>query len=126
MGLLVGLAGTALTRGALAGCEATTGTGSCGQVPGFLVLLVIVALMVLLGVALLRVAGIAEPVGTSLLGVGVICVVVLVALLGVVLSAWMFVAVPLTGAVAFVLARWVTTRALETTDTDEGPGHDVR
>lgn len=123
-GLLTGVAGTGLTWAALRGCEALTGTDSCGGGPGLLILIAIVAVMVLLGAALLRGMRVADPGGTSFLAVGIVCVLVLVGLLDVVFSQWMFLAMPALGAAAYVLAHWVTTRFVDV--SEEGPGHDVR
>jgi hypothetical protein len=123
-GLLVGGAGTGLTAGALRGCEILNGTDSCGGAPGLLVMVAIVAVMVLLGAGLLRLMRVADPAGTSFLAVGIVCVLVLVGLMDVVFSQWMFVGVPVLGAAAYSLAHWVTTRFVDTSEA--GPGHDVR
>lgn len=108
-GLVVGLFGVAATALALAGCEAMTGTGSCGG-PGFFLLVAILAVMVLLGTGLLRAWKVADAGSTSFLAVGVVTVVVLLVLLDLVFSAWMFLVVPLLAAAAYALAHWVTTR----------------
>ena len=108
-GLVVGLFGVAGTALALAGCEAMTGTGSCGG-PGFFLLVAILAVMVLLGTGLLRAWKVADAGSTSFLAVGVVTVVVLLVLLDLVFSAWMFLVVPLLAAAAYALAHWVTTR----------------
>ncbi len=108
-GLVVGLAGTALTFGGLEGCRVVRGTSSCGG-SGLLLLVAIVAVMALIGAALLGTLGVPEARSTSALGVGIICVVAMVALLDVVFSGAMFLAVPVLGAVAYLLAHWVTTR----------------
>ena len=122
-GLLVGLAGTALTYVSLRGCEMLQGTESCGA-PGLGLLVVIIVLMMLGGALLLKLLGVADPRGTSFLAVGLMCVVVLVTLMEDLFSAWMFVAVPLICAASYALARWVTTQFVET--TDDRPHVDVR
>ena len=122
-GLVVGAAGVLLTWGGLRGCEALRGTSSCGG-PGLLLLVAIAAVMVLTGSALLRLMRVPDPGGTSFLGVGIVGVVTFVGLLDVVFSQAMLVVLPLLGAVAFALARWVTTRFVDL--TEEGPDHDVR
>lgn len=123
-GVLGGLLAGGLTWAATRGCELLTGTGSCGGGVGLLLLLAIVAVTVLAGAGLLRALRVPEAAGTSFLGVGIVCVVVLVALLDVVFSVWMFVALPVLGAAAFSLAHWVSTRFVDT--SEPGPGHDVR
>lgn len=123
VGLLVGAAGTLLTWGALAGCEALRGTDSCGG-PGLLVLVAILALMVVSGALLLKAVKVAEASATSFLGTGLMTVVVMVALLEAVFSRWMFVVVPLLTGASFVAAWWVSTRFVET--EDEQPTVDVR
>ena len=108
-GLVVGLFGVVATSLALAGCEAMTGTSSCGG-PGFFLLVAILAVMVLLGTGLLMAWKVADAGSTSFLAVGVVTVVVLLVLLDLVFSAWMFLVVPLLAAAAYALAHWVTTR----------------
>lgn len=123
-GAVVGLFGVAATYLGMEACDAVTGTSSCGGAPGLLLLVAIVAVMVLLGALLLRTWRIPDPGGTSFLGVGVVTVVVMVVLLDVVFSGWMFLVVPVLGAAAYALAHWVTTRFVE---EPEGPEpHDVR
>lgn len=109
-GLVVAVAGGAATYGGLAACEAARGVSSCGGGPGFLVLVAILALMILLGTALLRAFGVRDPGSTSFLAVGIVAVVVMLVLLDVVLSPWMFVVIPALTAAAFLVAHWVTTR----------------
>lgn len=122
-GLVVGLGGAVLTYGGLQGCELLRGTDSCGG-PGLLLLVAILVVMVLAGATLLAWLGVSEPRGTSFLGVGITAVVAMVALLEALFSPWMFVAVPVLAAAAYLLAEWVTTRFVE--ERDDGPGVDVR
>lgn len=123
-GVLVGLLGAGLTFGSLRGCDAVRGTSSCGGGPGLLLLVVIFVVMVLAGGMLLAALRVPEPRGTSFLAVGLLTVVVMVVLMNAVFSAWMFVAVPAVSAASYVLAGWVTTRLVDT--TEDGPDHDVR
>jgi hypothetical protein len=109
-GLLVGAAGGAATYGAMAGCEAVRGVSTCGGAPGFFILVAILVLMVLLGAAILRMFGVSAPGSTSFLAVGIVAVVVMLTLLDVIFSPWMFVVVPLLSAGSYLLAHWVTTR----------------
>ena len=122
-GLLVGLAGTALTYVSLRGCEMLKGTESCGA-PGLGLLVVIIVLMMLGGALLLSLLGLSEPRGTSFLAIGLMCVIVLVTLMEDLFSVWMFVAVPLICAATYALAHWVTTQFVET--ADDRPHVDVR
>ena len=122
-GLLVGLVGTAATYAALRGCEAARGTASCGQ-PGFFFLVGIVVLMAVLGGVLLAALRVTDPRSTSCLAVGVVCVVVLVALLDVIFSGWMFAVVPLVTGAAYAASHWLTTRFTE--PLERAPGPDVR
>jgi hypothetical protein len=123
-GLLVGLFGAGATFGGGQGCEALRGTSSCGGGPGLGLVIVILALMVLLGAALLALFRVPEPRSTSFLGVGLTFVVVLVALMSAVFSVWMFFVAPVLSAVAYGAAHWVTTRHVEL--PEPGPEHDVR
>jgi hypothetical protein len=117
-GLLVGAAGAAGTLGAMAGCEAVRGVSTCGGAPGFFILVAILALMILLGAGTLKAFGIADGASTSFLAVGVVTVVTMLVLLDVIFSPWMFLVIPLLGAVAYLMAYWVTTRFEgETSDT---------
>ena len=109
-GVLVGAAGGATTYGAMTGCEIVRGVSTCGGAPGFFILVAIFALMVLLGGGILRLLRAESPGSTSFLAVGLVAVVVMLALLDVIFSAWMFVVIPLLSALAYVLAHWVTTR----------------
>lgn len=109
-GVLVGAAGAAGTYLAMAGCEAVRGVSTCGGAPGFLILLAIVVLMVLLGAGLLKAFRLDATGSTSFLAVGIVTVLVMLLLLDVIFSAWMFAVIPALTAAAFLLAHWVTTR----------------
>jgi hypothetical protein len=123
-GLLVGVVGAVFTYLSLRGCEAVKGTESCGGT-GMPILVVILALMVLVGAAVLGAWGVEEARSTSFLGVGVLCVILLVALIEELFSGWMFVAVPVLAALSYVVAHWVTTAFVEP-QPEPGPQHDVR
>ena len=124
-GLLVGIVGVALTYVGLQGCDAVRGTATCGGGPGLLLLVVILAVMVLLGAACLRLLGIGEAGGTSFLAVGVVVVVCLLALQGVLQSAVMALVLPVLCVLAYLLAHLVTTAFVEPRP-EKGPQHDVR
>jgi hypothetical protein len=123
-GLAVGLVGTLLTYLGLRGCELVRGTDSCGGGPGGGLLVAILLLMVLLGAVILALMQVPEPRSTSFLAVGVVTVVLLLFLLEVVFSPWMFAVVPAVSAASYLLAHWVSTRFVEL--PDRGPGVDVR
>jgi hypothetical protein len=123
VGLVVGLAGAGLTWGGLQACEAVRGTESCGG-SGLLLLVAIVAVMALVGAVLLALLRVPDARSVSVLGTGIVCVVAMVGLLEVVFSGAMFVAVPVVGALGYVVASWVTTRFVE--QVDDRPDIDVR
>lgn len=125
-GVLVGALGTLLTWGSLEACEQLKGTDSCGGV-GFFILLVILFLMILAGGALLAAWDVSEPRSTSALGVGIVCILVLLLLMEELFDAWMFAVVPVICAIAYYGAHWVTTALVEEPDAaEEEASHDVR
>ena len=125
-GVLVGLLGALLTWGSLLSCEQLKGTDSCGG-EGFFLLLVILVLMILFGGLVLAAWDVSDPKSTSALGVGIVCVVVLLLLMEDLLDAWMFVVVPVISALAYTASHWVTTALVEESDLDRSPEtHDIR
>jgi hypothetical protein len=86
------------------------GVSSCGGAPGFFILVAIFVGMVLFGNLVLRLFKVGDPGSTSFLAVGLVAVVVMLGLLDVIFSVWMFAVVPVLGAFAYLLAHWVTTR----------------
>jgi hypothetical protein len=123
-GAVVGAVGVALSYLSLQGCNAVRGTKSCGGGPGLLLLIVILVVMALLGGVLLALWAVPEPRSTSLLGVGVLAVVVLLGVLPQEYSVWMFLVVPVICAASYLLAHWVTTAFVEL--PEKGPQHDIR
>ena len=111
-GLLVGLAVVGLTWGSLRTCEQVQGTSSCGTA-GYPMLGLVVALAVLVGSLLLRLAQVPDPVSTSLLGVGVAAVIVLVFLINHLDQPAMVVVIPLICAATYAGAHWLTTAVIE-------------
>lgn len=109
-GVVVGLAGVGGTVAGLAGCEAVRGVSTCGGGTGLLLLVGIVAVMVLLGAAVLKGLGARDAGATSFLGVGIVVVVTMLALLEVVYSPWMVLVVPVLTGASYLLAHWVTSR----------------
>jgi hypothetical protein len=111
-GIIVGGLGAALTYAALQGCQSVRGTDSCGG-PGIFVLLVMLLVMIFAGGALLAAWDVTDPKSTSALGVGLLCVIVLVALLQNLFDPWMFVIIPVVSALGYAIAHWVTTALVE-------------
>jgi hypothetical protein len=109
-GLVVGGAGAGGTYAALTACEAVRGVSTCGGAPGFFILVAILALMILLGMLLLKAFKVSDPGSTSFLAVGIVAVVAMLTLLDAIYSPWMFVVVPVLSASAYLLSHWVTTR----------------
>jgi hypothetical protein len=88
------------------------GTSSCGK-PGALLLLAITVVVVLLGALLLRVLGVDTAGSTSLLGVGLLVVLILLALLPVVDRWWMVIVIPVLAMATYVASWWLTTTYVE-------------
>ena len=109
-GLVVGGAGAGGTYAALTACEAVRGVSTCGGAPGFFILVAILALMILLGMLLLKALEVSDPGSTSFLAVGIVAVVVMLTLLDAIYSPSMFVVIPVLSALAYLLSHWVTTR----------------
>jgi len=114
-GAIVGLALVGLTSAALQLCTAWRGTSSCGN-PGVVLVLGITVAGAALGATLLRLLGVATAVSTSLLGVGLLVVLVLLALLPVVDRSWMVLAVPSLSLLTHLAAWWLTTTYDEPAD----------
>ena len=76
------------------------------------------------GVGLFIEQRVAEAKGTSFLGVGLMTVIVLVALMESLFSAWMFLAIPVLTALSYLAAQWVSTRFVDVEESS--PGVDVR
>jgi hypothetical protein len=113
----VGLVGVALTTVAGRGCEVIRGVGSCGGI-GLLALLVILVLEILLGAVLLQAWRHTDPTSTSVLGVGLAAVFVMLFLLESLESVWMFLVIPVLSVVTF-LVSWLVTETLGESSIDE-------
>lgn len=126
-GVLVGILGTLLTWGSLETCEALQGTDSCGG-EGFFLLVFILFLMILAGGMLLAAWDVADPKSTSALGVGIVCILILLLLMEDLFEAWMFAVVPAISALSYFAAHWVTTALVdeEALEAEPPPSHDIR
>jgi hypothetical protein len=111
-GLLVGLMVVGLTWASLRTCEAVQGTSSCGSA-GYPMLGLVLALAILAGATLLRLAQVPDPVSSSLLGVGVAAVIALVFLIDHLDQPAMVIVIPLVCAATFAGAHWLTTAVIE-------------
>lgn len=111
-GALVGLTGVVLAFLTGRGCEEVRGVGSCGGI-GLVALLLILAIEVFLGAAMLKAWRVYDPVSTSFLGVGLLAVFVLLFLLNSLESVWMLLVIPLISALTFLLSWWVTETFVE-------------
>jgi hypothetical protein len=115
-GAIVGLVGVLLAYLSGTGCEAVRGVGSCGGI-GLLALLVIVAIEVVLGAAILKFWRLSDPTSTSFLGVGLVAVFVLLFLLSQLDSVWMIVVIPALSGLTFLVSWWVTETFVDPPDT---------
>ena len=103
------------------------GTSSCGGGPGFLILLLVLALLALAGAWLLARFGEPESGSTSLLAVGILAVLVMLFLLGSLDEWWAAIAVPVTALVAYCVSWWVTNAVVgDDAPQDVAEPHDVR
>jgi hypothetical protein len=114
-GAIAGLVGVLLAVVAARGCEAVRGVGSCGGI-GLFALLAILAVEVVLGATMLKAWRITDPTSTSLLGVGLVAVFVLLFLLSSLESVWMVVVIPVLSGLTFLLSWWVTETFVEGVD----------
>ena len=112
-GIICGLVGVVLTTGALRGCEAVRGVGTCGGI-GLFALFLILVVEIFIGAALLRACRVPDSFSTSFLGVGLVAVAIMLFLLGHLDSTWMLLVVPLLTAATYLLSWWVTTSFVET------------
>lgn len=126
-GVVVGALAVLLAWLAGVGCEAVRGTSACGGGPGFLILLLVLAVLALAGSWLLARFGVPEAGSTSLLAVGIMAVLVMVFLLGSLDDWWAAIAIPVTAVVGYAVSWWVTNAVVgEDTQPDVAEPHDVR
>ena len=111
-GLLVGGLIVGATAGSLRICTKVNGTSSCGD-QGFFLLVAILAVAVLLGTVVLRLAHVPEPGSISFLAVGLLSVVTLLFLVDSIFEWWMVIAIPLVSVATFWLSHWVATTYID-------------
>jgi len=111
-GVVCGLLGVVLIWLAGQGCESVRGVGTCGGF-GLTALIGILAIVVLLGGALLRLWGVGDPLSTSFLGASLVAVIAMLFFLDATDSVWMVLVIPVLTALAFVLSWWVTATFVE-------------
>ena len=129
-GLVVGGLIVAATAGSMRICTEVKGTSSCGD-QGFFLMVAILAVGVLVGTALLRVAHVPEPGSTSFLAVGLLSVAALLFLVGSIFQWWMAIVIPLVSMATFLLSHWVTSTYVDPANDGSVPDleperHDVR
>lgn len=108
-GVLAGLALLGFTWLGFRGCEALSGTTSCGVGPGMAALVVVMILTIVVGGLILSFFKIPEPGSTSFLGTGLTGVIYLVALVDR-LEGWpALIVIPAISAGTYALSWWVTT-----------------
>jgi hypothetical protein len=112
VGVLVAVMARVLIFGGEQACDAIRGTSSCGGAGGFM-LLVIAALMIYVGMRLLRFLTVPEPGVTSMLGVALLAIAVLTVLLEQIFSPWMWIVLPALAAVVYAFAAWAAARLAE-------------
>jgi hypothetical protein len=111
-GAVVGLVLVGLTAASLHLCSVLRGTSSCGK-PGVLLLLLITVVVIVLGSLLLRLTGVAPTASTSVLGIALLDVLILIALLPVLDEWWVVITVPVVAMVCYLAAWWLTTTYVE-------------
>ncbi len=111
-GLIVGLLAVGLTAGGMEGCEAVRGTSSCGG-SGIGILVLIMAVLVLVGSALLAAWKVTDPTSTSFLAVGLLAVIAMLFLIEVIFERSMIVVIPLVSVATYLLSHFVTTRFID-------------
>lgn len=114
-GVVTGLVIVGLGYLAAGGCEAVRGVSTCGGF-GLLALIVILAIGVLLGAAILRAWGLGDATSTAFLGVGLVAVLAMLFFLQQIDSLWMLLVIPVLTALTFLLSWWVTATFIEGAD----------
>jgi hypothetical protein len=127
-GVVVGALAVLLAWLAGAACSAVRGTSSCGGAAGLPLLLVGLVVLAYAGSVLLGVLGVRDAGSTSLLGVGILSVLVLVFLLGSTDEWWIVLALPVAAVIAYCASWWVTTAVVgdEPEPTGARTPYDVR
>lgn len=109
-GLLVGVATVGMVGLGEVGCNALRGTPSCGG-PGLLMLVATVVLAVVAGRFLLAFGEVPDAATVSFLAVALVLIVVLLFFVDLTFSPWIWLVLPVLGAVSFPVAAYVVARA---------------
>lgn len=88
------------------GCDAVRGTPSCGGA-GLVLLAGTAAVVLLVGLTLLRLLRTPDAGLSNLLGFSLFAIVLMSALLDYVFSAYMWVVLPMVGALTYALGAWI-------------------
>ncbi len=118
-GLLAGVAGVLLVVLGLLGCEALRGAPSCGDA-GYPLLTAIIVGVGLGAMALLRFARVNDAGAISFIAVCLVLVVLMLGMIDVVFSAWMWALLPGLCALAFVATTLMVHALTGPADRDEG------
>ncbi len=113
VGLLTGIALLCFMWLGFRGCEAVSGTDSCGTAPGMVALVVIFVATVIVGRLLLTLLKTPEAGMTSFLAVGLTSLVAVLLLGGIFDSVAILVVIPLLMAATFALSAWVATLSFD-------------
>ena len=96
-------------------CTLVNGAETCGG-PGALLLILMMALTVWAGKALLTVFGVVEPGTTSFLAVSLVAVFCLIFLVGVLMNWPMIIVIPALSIGAFCFSHWIATAFIDPAD----------
>ncbi|CAN5462350.1 hypothetical protein BH09ACT12_BH09ACT12_10670 [soil metagenome] len=115
-GLVTGIGLLCLMWLGFRGCEALSGTESCGAGPGMVALVVVFALTVVVGQLTLSLLKVPDAGMTSFLAVGITSLIAVLLLGGLFDSALILVVLPVLSALAFAGSWWISTVQLDGND----------
>jgi len=115
VGIVVGLIGVVLFYLAGVGCNAVRGVNSCGGL-GVAALLLVSAVEIVVGAALLKAFALSDAASTSFLAVGMVAVIAMAFFFDALGSVWMFLVLPLLTGATFLVSWWISTSFVEDLD----------